>query len=63
MARLPWIIRTLFESSRNYSHCSRKQRFSEIFLFHHEVVRCMYSLESHHHRGDSNEYTQHTVIV
>ena len=32
--------------------------FMEIFLF----VCCVYSLDSHH-RGDTNEYTQHTIIV
>ena len=32
------------------------------FLFYREIVCCVYSLESHH-RGDSNEYTQHTIIV
>ena len=34
----------------------------EIFLFYHEIVCCVYSLESPH-RGASNEYTQHTIIV
>ena len=34
----------------------------EIFLFYHEIVCCVYSLETSQ-RGDSNEYTQHTVIV
>ena len=32
------------------------------FLFYHGIVCCVYSLESPH-RGDSNEYTQHTIIV
>ena len=34
-----------------------------IFLFHHEIVCCLYLLllESPH-QGDSNEYTQHTII-
>ena len=31
-------------------------------LFYHGIVCCVYSLESPH-RGDSNEYTQHTIIV
>ena len=34
----------------------------KFFLFYHEIVCCVYSLESPH-RGDSNEYTQHTIIV
>ena len=33
-----------------------------ISLFYHGIVCCVYSLESPH-RGDSNEYTQHTIIV
>ena len=32
------------------------------FLFYREIVCYVYSLESPH-RGDSNEYTQHTIIV
>ena len=32
------------------------------FLFYHEIACCVYSLESPH-RGDSNEYIQHTIIV
>ena len=30
--------------------------------FYHEIVCCVYSLESPH-RGDSNWYTQHTIGV
>ena len=36
--------------------------FRELFLFYREIVCCVYSLELPH-RGDSNEYTQHTIIV
>ena len=32
----------------------------DIFLFYHENVCCVYSLESPE-RGDSNEYTQHNT--
>ena len=32
------------------------------FLFYHEIVCCVYSLESPY-RGDSNEYTQHAIDV
>ena len=39
-----------------------KQIFREIFLFHHEIVCCGYSLELPH-QGNSNEYTQHTIVV
>ena len=45
-----------------FSVSSRKQIFREIFLFYREIVCCVYSLESPH-RGNSNEYTQHTIIV
>ena len=31
------------------------------FLFYHEIVHCVYSLESPY-RGDSNEYSQHTIL-
>ena len=62
MARLPWLIRTLFLILRNSSDGSRKQIFKEIFLFYREIVYCVYSLESPH-RGDSNEYTQHTITL
>ena len=40
----------------------KKQIFRENFLFYREIVCCVCSLESPH-RGDSNEYTQHTIIV
>ena len=33
-----------------------------MFLFYHEILCCVYLLELPH-RGDSNEYTQHTIIV
>ena len=41
---------------------SRKQIFREIFLLYHEIICCVYSLELPH-RGNSNEYTQHIIIV
>ena len=41
---------------------AQKQIFKEIFLFYREIVCCVYSLESPR-RGDSNEYTQHTIAV
>ena len=53
---------SLFESLRNLSHSPRKRIFREIFLFHHEIVCCVYSLESPD-RVDSDEYAQHTIIV
>ena len=53
---------SFFQSLQNPSNSSRKQIFNDFFLFYHAIVCCVYSLESPH-RGDSNEYTQHTIIV
>ena len=39
-----------------------KKILKEIFLFYCKIVCCVYSLESPH-RGDSNEYTQYTIIL
>ena len=47
---------------RNSSDSSTIQIFREIFVFYHKIVCCVYSLESPR-RGDSIEYTQHTIIV
>ena len=55
-------LKSFFEALRSFSDSSRKQIFREIFLFYLEIVCCMCSLESPH-RGDSNEYTQHTIVV
>ena len=52
----------IFESLRNSSHSSRKQIFLVFFLSYHEIVCCVHSLELPW-RGNSNEYTQHTIIV
>ena len=42
---------------------TQENKYLEIFfLFYHEIVCCVYLLESPH-RGHSNEYTQHTIIV
>ena len=63
MARLPWMIRTRFSVlTVILPIVQKKQIFREIFLFYHEMVYCVYSLELPH-RGDSNEYTQHTISV
>ena len=51
-----------FESLRNFSDSSRTHILREIFLFYYEIVCCVYSLESPRW-GDSNEYTQHTIIL
>ena len=52
----------VFESQQNSPDSLRKQIFREIFLFYREIVCCVYSLELPH-RGNSNEYTQHTIIM
>ena len=42
---------------------AQENKYLEIFsLFYHGIVCCVYSLDSPY-RGDSNEYTQHTIIV
>ena len=43
------------------AHENKYNVFREIFLFYREIVCCVYSLESPH-QGNSNEYTQHTII-
>ena len=45
-----------------FRYSSWKQIFREIFLFYYEIVCCVYSLELPH-CGNSNKYTQHTIIV
>ena len=62
MARYRGWFELFFQSLQNSSKSSRKQIFMFFFLFYHVIVCCVYSLESPH-RGDSNEYTQHTIIV
>ena len=61
MARLQWLTQTRFEFLRNATDSSRKQIFRKIFLFCHEIICWVFSLESLH-RGNSNEYTQYTII-
>ena len=41
---------------------AQENKYLGKFLFYHEIVCCVHSLKSPH-RGDSNEYTQHTIIV
>ena len=63
MARLPWMIRTLFFSPYKILPIAQENNYlGFFFLFYDGIVCCVYSLESPH-RGDSNEYTQHTIIV
>ena len=52
-----------FFSPYNILPIAQENKYLGIFfLFYHGIVCCVYSLESPH-RGDSNEYTQHTIIV
>ena len=63
MARLPWLIQTRFLSPYEIIPITpEKHIFEEIFSFCHDFVCLVYPLESPH-RGDSNRYTQHTIIV
>ena len=41
---------------------AQKQIYREIFLFYHEIVLCVYSLEPPY-RCNSNDHTKHTIIV
>ena len=58
MACLPWLIRTRFWVPRNFFQVNK---YWEILSFYHEIVCWVYSLELPHW-GNSNEYTQHTII-
>ena len=64
MVRLPWMIRTVFFSPYKILPIAHENNYLGIFFsfFIMEFLCCVYSLESPH-RGDSNEYTQHTIIV
>ena len=62
MARLPWMIRTFISLYKSLPIVQENNHLGIIFLFYHGIVCCVYSLESPH-RGDSNEYTKHTIIV
>ena len=63
IARLPWKIRTLFFRPYKILPIAQENKYLGIvFRFYHGIVCCVYSLESAHW-GDSNEYTQHTIIV
>ena len=62
MARLPWLIRTRFESLRNCSASSRKQKKKGKVPFFIMKLYVECSLESPH-RGDSNENTLYTIII
>ena len=44
MARLPWLIRTRFESLRNSSDSSRKQIFKDFFSY---FIMKLYVVSSH----------------
>ena len=53
MARLPWLIRTRFWVPTKSFRQLKNTILRKIFSFYHEID----------HRGDSNEYTKHTIIV
>ena len=53
----------LFLSPYEILPIAQENKYLGIFcLFYHGIVCCVYSLELPH-RGNSNEYTQHTIIV
>ena len=63
MAHLPRVIQTLFSVPKNFPIAQENKYLGIFFLFYHVIACCMYSLEKLPHRGNSNEYTQHTIIV
>ena len=63
MARLPWLIQLVFWVPKKFLLIAVENKCSGIFfLYYHEMVCWVYSLELPH-GGDSNENTQHTIIV
>ena len=57
------MIQTLFFSPYKILPNAQENKYLGIFfLFYHGIVCCVYSLELPH-QGNSNEYTQHTIIV
>ena len=63
MACLRWMIRTFFFSPYKSLPIAQENKYLTIFsCFIMELYVVLYSLESPH-RCDSNEYTQHTIIV
>ena len=48
MARLPWMIRTLFSVPTKSFKYLKKTNICYFFLSYHGIVCCVYSLESHH---------------
>ena len=53
------LVEAILMSTLNIPLLNRRLR--EMFLFYHENVCCVYSFESPC-RGDSNEYTEHTIM-
>ena len=58
MARLLWLLLSPYK----ILPIGQENISLMYFLIYHGIVCCVYSLESPR-RGDSNEYTQHTIIV
>ena len=56
IARLPWLIRTHFETLQNSHDKSRNISYLIAKLC------CLHSSDSPH-RGDPNDYTQHTIFI
>ena len=48
MTRLPWLIRTRL-SPYEILKIAQENKFRKIFLSHHGIVCCVYSLESTYH--------------
>ena len=52
----------LFLSPYEILPIAQENKYLGKFLLYHEIVPCVYSFESTD-RGDSNEYSQYTIIV
>ena len=54
---------SFFQSPYKILQIAQENKYLGIFFwFYHGIVCCVYSLEWPH-LGDSNEYTQHTIIL
>ena len=63
MARLPWMIWTLFSVPTKSSQYSRKQIFRDFFfLFYYGIVCCVYSLESPHRHSSYNHCVENRKV-
>ena len=58
MTRLPWLIQTFFLSPFAILLIAQENKYLRKFSY---FIMKLYVVRTH--RGDSNEYTQHTITV